>query len=187
MSGGSAMVVALALTPRAAWSAAQIVAVFGFLVVEARRAALNERRQRARGGIEPGGDVYRWMQLAYPGAFAGMIAEGALGDLPTRGVMLVGLACLLGGKALKWWAIMALGPCWTFRIVVVPGTAPVRTGPYQFLAHPNYVGVVGELLGLALLNGARITGPLALVVFGALMARRVTVENRARDAILRRS
>jgi hypothetical protein len=33
---------------------------------------------------------------------------------------------------------------------------------------------------------AVITGPLALVVFGMLLARRVAVENRVRDAILRR-
>jgi isoprenylcysteine carboxyl methyltransferase (ICMT) family protein YpbQ len=52
------------------------IAVFGSLVVEARRASRNERAQRARGGIEPDGDVYRLMRIAYPGAFAAMIAEG---------------------------------------------------------------------------------------------------------------
>ncbi len=187
MTRGPVVFALLAATPRAAWSAGLIAVVFGLLVVEARRAALNERQQRARGGIEPRGDVYRWMQLAYPGAFAAMIVEGALSELPARGVMLFGLACLVGGKVLKWWAIIALGPCWTFRVIVVPGDMPVRSGPYRFLAHPNYAGVVGELVGVGLLSGARITGPLAMVVFGALMARRVAVENRALDAILRRS
>jgi hypothetical protein len=33
---------------------------------------------------------------------------------------------------------------------------------------------------------AVVTGPLALVLFGALLLRRIAVENRARDAILRR-
>src|SRR6185503_10224668 len=48
------------------------------MLVEARRASRNERAQRARGGIEPPGDVYRLMRLVYPGAFLLMLAEGAI-------------------------------------------------------------------------------------------------------------
>jgi hypothetical protein len=33
---------------------------------------------------------------------------------------------------------------------------------------------------------AVVSGPLALVVFGTLLLRRIAVENHARDAILRR-
>ena len=60
--------------------------VFLPMLVEARRAAANERAQRARGGIEPAGDVYKMMQVAYPGAFLAMIAEGACGADPRRHV-----------------------------------------------------------------------------------------------------
>src|ERR1043165_4749995 len=56
--------------------------VFGSMLVEARRAARNERAQRARGGIEPPGDVYRVMSFVYPAAFLAMIAEGAWRGLP---------------------------------------------------------------------------------------------------------
>ena len=54
-----------------------LVLVFVPMLIEARVAAVNERGQRALGGIEPPGDVYRIMQLAYPGVFLAMIAEGA--------------------------------------------------------------------------------------------------------------
>jgi methyltransferase len=162
--------------------------VFGTMLVEARRAARNERAQRARGGIEPAGDVYAFMQLAYPASFAAMLLEGVSHDAaPWRAAVLLGLALFVAAKALKWWAIATLGPYWTFRVIVVPGTAPVRTGPYRFLSHPNYVGVAGELMAVALMTGARVTGPLAVIIFGALMLRRVVIENRALDAILRRS
>ena len=53
------------------------------------------------------------------------------------------------------------GACWTFRVIVVPGTTLVASGPYRFMRHPNYVAVVGELVGVALMTGARVTGPLA--------------------------
>jgi len=49
------------------------------------------------------------------------------------------------------------------------------------------VGVIGELLGVAIVTGARISGPLAILLFGALLLRRISVEDRARDAILPRT
>ena len=41
-----------------AWALVAFV-VYAPMLVEARRAARNERAQRARGGVEPPGDVYR--------------------------------------------------------------------------------------------------------------------------------
>jgi len=98
----------------------------------------------------------------------------------------IGLTIFVAAKILKWWAISELGPLWTFRVIVVPGSPSVGTGPYRIMRHPNYVAVVGEIVSVALMMRAVIAGPLALVVFGMLIARRITVENRVRDAILRR-
>ncbi len=157
------------------------------MIIEAQLASRNESAQRARGGVEPDGDVYRWMQWAYPGVFLGMFVEGYVrGPAPMARVWL-GVLLFAAGKALKWWAIRTLGPYWTFRVIVVPDAAPIRTGPYQWMRHPNYVGVVGELAGAMLVTGARIAGPIAILLFGALLVRRIAVEDRARDAILRRT
>jgi methyltransferase len=162
-----------------------IVAIF--MITEARRASANERAQRSRGGIEPADDVYQGMQVAYPGIFVAMLVEGAVRGVTFAGAPSVaGLTIFLAAKALKWWAISELGPLWTFRVIVVPGSPSVATGPYRIMRHPNYVAVVGEILGVALVMRAYVAGPVALVVFGALLLRRITVENRTRDAILRR-
>jgi len=162
-----------------------IVAIF--MITEARRASANERAQRSRGGIEPADDVYQVMQIAYPGIFVAMLVEGALrGVTFTAAPSVAGLTIFLAAKALKWWAISELGPLWTFRVIVVPGSPSVATGPYRIMRHPNYVAVVGEIVGVALMMRAYVAGPVALVVFGALLLRRITVENRTRDAILRR-
>jgi len=157
------------------------------MLIEARRASRNERAQRARGGLEPSGDVYRIMQVAYPGAFLAMIVEGAIRGTPPAGVIVAGGILFVVAKALKWWAIHALGPCWTFRVIVVPGGVAVASGPYLYMRHPNYLAVVGELIGVALMSGARVTGPIATVAFSLLMLRRIAVENRALGAILRRN
>jgi methyltransferase len=162
-----------------------LFAVFVPMLVEARRAERNERTQRQRGGIEPPGDVYSLMRVAYPAAFLLMIGEGlwrhawegCLRALPPW--LLIGLALFVAAKALKWWAIVALGPCWTFRVVVVPGAVRVVAGPYAYLRHPNYVAVVMELAAVALMSDARVTGPVATLAFGALIAKRLSVEERA--------
>jgi len=149
------------------------------MLVEARRAAMHERTQRARGGIEPSGDLYRVMRVAYPGAFLVMLGEGVWRGAVPAPVVAAGLAIFAAAKALKWWAILSLGPFWTFRILVIPGAALVAAGPYRFMKHPNYLAVAGELVGAALMTGATVAGPAATVLFCALMARRVQVENRA--------
>ncbi len=154
-------------------------AIFIPMLVEAARAARNERAQRARGGVEPAGDVYRQMQVAYPGAFAAMLLELVWRGRPPAEALGAGVALFVFAKALKWWAILALGPAWTFRVIVVPHAALVARGPYRFLRHPNYVAVVGELVGAALMTGAILTGPAALLVFGVLLTKRRGVEDRA--------
>ncbi len=82
-------------------------------------------------------------------------------------------------KALKWWAMTSLGVRWTFRVLIVPGAPLVTHGPYAILRHPNYLAVVGELLAMSLMTGARVSGPLTIVFFGWLMWRRIQVEDRA--------
>ena len=53
------------------------------------------------------------------------------------------------GKAIKFWAIASLGPRWSFRVLVLPGRR-CHDGPYRWMRHPNYVGVMGEIAGMAI-------------------------------------
>ena len=155
------------------------VAVFAFMLIEARRAAANERTQRARGGVEPPGDVYALMLVIYPASFLVMLAEGAWRGGPPRPIVLAGAAVFAAAKAIKWWAIVSLGPFWTFRVIVVPGSRRIVSGPYRFVPHPNYVAVVGEFIAVAMMTGAVVSGPLALLAFAALLVKRIAVEARA--------
>jgi methyltransferase len=159
------------------------VVVFGLMLIEAARAGKNERSQRARGGVEPNGDVYRIMRIAYPAAFLLMIGEGWLRGAPRPAAVIAGAMVFALAKLVKWWAILSLGPHWTFRVIVVPGDGRVVSGPYRYVRHPNYIGVVGELLGVAAMTGAVLAGPLSLVAFAGLLARRIAVEERALAAM----
>jgi methyltransferase len=166
--------------------------VFGLMLAELRVSREHERRLLARGAIAPSGDVYRSMALAYPAAFLAMIGEGfwrALRDTSAAGTtgtepswMASGVLLFLAAKGLKYWAIGSLGDRWTFKVIVEPGRPLVRTGPYRYVAHPNYIAIVGELAGTALMAGAVAAGPLAVLGFGLLLWVRVRFENRVLDA-----
>jgi methyltransferase len=157
--------------------------IFIPMLVEAARASRNERAQRARGGIEPADDVYDRMRVVYPAAFLAMLTEGAARGPSPAAVVVAGVAVFAAAQIIKWSAILALGRCWTFRVIVVPGDTLVASGPYRHLRHPNYVGVIGELIGAALMTRAIVTGPIAVIVFAFLLRNRIAVEERALRAI----
>jgi methyltransferase len=163
------------------WAASVLVTTFVFLamLVESRLSSSNERALRALGAVEPPGDVYPTMVWAYPAAFLAMGLEGAMVGPPPGWVVLAGLLVFAAGKAIKYWAIASLGPRWTFRVLVLPRAPLVSRGPYAWLRHPNYVGVMGELLGVALLVGALVTGAMATIGFAFILRRRIAVEERA--------
>ena len=85
----------------------------------------------------------------------------------------------LAGQALRAWAQRSLGPRWTTRILVFRHEQPMEHGPFRFLRHPNYVGVVLELLSFPLLFGAWRTALVATLANGLLLGWRIRMEDKA--------
>lgn len=153
--------------------------IFVPMLFEAWLSGRNERELRAMGAVEPTGDVYGLMLVAYPLAFLAMLFEGSARDLHRDMFVVAGFTVFVGAKLLKYWAILSLGVRWTFRVLVPPASTPVTAGPYRLSRHPNYVAVVGELLGAALFAHAPIAGTAAICVFGVLILLRIRIEERA--------
>jgi methyltransferase len=156
------------------------------MLCEAWLSRKHERILRAAGAVEPPGDVYPVMQFAYPACFIVMVAEAWWRDA-SRTLVVPGAIVFALAKMLKWWAIRSLGTRWTFRVLVPSGAPLVQHGPYRWMRHPNYLAVLGELIGAAMMLGTPWSGALACVMFGALMWRRIDVEERAlgmKDGIL---
>jgi len=153
--------------------------VFAVMILETVLSARNDRALRALGAVEPDGDVYMMMLVAYPGSFLAMFAEGALRGVRWDALVAAGIAVFAAAKAIKYWAIATLGPRWTFRVLVPPGSIPIARGPYRWLRHPNYVGVEGEIVGVALAMHAIVSGPIAAAGFGLLMWMRIRIEETA--------
>lgn len=176
--------------------AVTLAVIVGLLLAETRVSKAHEARLQARGAIRPEGDAYLALKLLYPTAFLVMGAEGlwrgqasvaagpiAIAEPGEPAWFASGLLLFVASKALKYWAIASLGELWTFRVYVIPGVPLVRTGPYRHVAHPNYIAVVGELVGTAMMMGARVSGPVMIALFGLALAARVRFENRVLSQI----
>jgi methyltransferase len=92
----------------------------------------------------------------------------------------LGGACFVAGQALRTWCILILGRSWNARGRVDPGLTIVSAGPYRWVRHPNYLGVLLEVLGLPLAGGATWTLALAFPLHGLVLMRRM----RGEDALL---
>lgn len=146
------------------------------LLVSARHV----RRAKADGGVERGFGHYPAMVVLHAGLLVGAVVEVSVVDrpfLPWLGwpaLALVGLA-----QALRWWCITTLGPSWSTRVVVVPGMPIVRSGPYRWLRHPNYVAVVVEGVALPLVHTAWLTALLFTLANAVLLRTRIRCEEAA--------
>ena len=146
------------------------------LVVSKRNAAWSKEQ----GGVESGFAHYPPMVVLHTGLLVGALVEAHLRapDVPSPLAWSM-LAAVVASQALRWWCIATLGRQWNTRVIVVPGLAPVRRGPYAFLPHPNYVAVVVEGIALPLVHASWLTAIVFTVLNAALLTVRIRVENTA--------
>jgi len=150
------------------------------LVVSKRNAAWS----LARGGRETGQGHYPWMVLLHTGLLVGALVEAwtVQPDVPP-GLAWSMLLLMLASQGLRWWCIATLGHAWNTRVIVVPGAALVRRGPYRYFSHPNYVAVVVEGVALPLVHAAWVTALVFTLLNAVLLTVRLRVESTALAAL----
>lgn len=167
------------------WYAALILAVGAERIAELVVARRHAAWAFAHGGIESGRRHYPAMVALHAGLLVACLVEAFAGGrqfIPWLGWMAFGL--VVAAQALRWWCIAALGNLWNTRIIIVPGSMLVRSGPYRLLRHPNYVAVAVEGAALPLVHSAWITA-VAFTGLNAilLLGFRIPAEERALRAL----
>lgn len=94
------------------------------------------------------------------------------------GFLVVGLTLMCAGIALRQWAVALLGPFFTVDVRVHPGQTVVDRGPYRWVRHPSYTGLIAIFvgLGLALDNWAALVVLAVVPTIGLLV--RIRFEER---------
>jgi protein-S-isoprenylcysteine O-methyltransferase Ste14 len=89
-----------------------------------------------------------------------------------HGLRLLGLPVLLGATAFTLWARAVLGTMWSSTPMAREHHELRTQGPYGITRHPIYTGILGMLIGTALLSGL---GYWAVVVAVAIVGLEIKI------------
>jgi methyltransferase len=137
-------------------------------------ARANTRQLLARGAREMAPGHYPFVVLLHAAWLGALWICGR--DQPIEPIAACGYGLL---QLVRAWVILTLGRRWTTRIIVIPGEAPVTTGPYRFMSHPNYLVVAAELALLPLALGLPRLAFTFSLLNGLVLAVRIRAESRA--------
>lgn len=90
---------------------------------------------------------------------------------------IVGLAVLISGLAFSVWARVHLGRNWSGNVTVKEGHELIRSGPYRYVRHPIYTGILTGVLGTAICSGT-LRAALGLVIIAAAFVVKLRAEER---------
>ena len=136
-------------------------------------AHVNTRRLMVRGAVEVGGSHYPLIVAVHA---TWLIALWVFGR--DQVVNLPALVVFVVLQGLRVWIIATLGSRWTTRIIVLPGEPLIASGPYRYLAHPNYAVVAAEIAVLPLALHLPVTALLFSLLNAAVLFIRIRVESR---------
>ena len=86
-----------------------------------------------------------------------------------------GVALLYAGLAFAVWARVHLGRNWSGSVTVKEGHELIRSGPYGYVRHPIYTGLLTAVLGTALASGT-LRAAIGLVIITVSLMRKIGTE-----------
>jgi protein-S-isoprenylcysteine O-methyltransferase Ste14 len=117
--------------------------------------------------------------------FAAPFVPGWLGERwasATETVYMVGVALVASGLVFTVWARITLGGNWSATVTLKQDHEIVRSGPYRWIRHPIYTGLLLAFLGSAISLG-EWRGLLALFIAAAAFWRKLRVEEQWLDEL----
>lgn len=93
-------------------------------------------------------------------------------------VEVLGISITIVGLAFAVWARIYLGGNWSSSVTVKVGHELVRTGPYRWVRHPIYSGLILAMLGTAV-ESCQVRGMIALVLVYVGFTIKSRIEERA--------
>jgi methyltransferase len=153
-------------------------------LVELAIASNNTKYAYSLGGYEIGHEHYPFLVILHICFFVSLVIETLIrGNLYLRPITLYFIAFIIA-QTLRIWCILSLGRRWNTRILVIPGSKPVTSGPYRFIRHPNYLVVITEIVSLPLSFGAPVTAAVFSILNLTVLKHRVRVEEEGLKTIL---
>jgi protein-S-isoprenylcysteine O-methyltransferase Ste14 len=88
----------------------------------------------------------------------------------------VGVALMVSGLALRWWANVVLGRFYTSTLRLAQDQQIVQEGPYRLVRHPGYAGVLVLWLGAGLASQNWLVAGIIVILMSAAYVYRIRSE-----------
>jgi protein-S-isoprenylcysteine O-methyltransferase Ste14 len=117
---------------------------------------------------------------------AGILAAALLNGVPkfifpggkTPVIFFIGIAIMLLGMALRYWAVVTLGAFFRTTIETEPDQKVINSGPYKLIRHPSYAGWLLICLGYGVAVQNWLSLLVALLFPLAALLYRIRTEER---------
>ncbi|HET9105112.1 MAG TPA: isoprenylcysteine carboxylmethyltransferase family protein [Solirubrobacteraceae bacterium] len=157
------------------------VVLIGFLALEARVRVRSARNPRGR---REDARTFALVWLGVAGGVGGAFALATGVPATAIGVLrwplfVAGIVVMTAGIAVRQWAVHRLGRFFTVDVRVHADQTVVSTGPYRWVRHPSYLGLLMTLLGIGLALGSWAALIVILVLPTAVLVVRIGIEERA--------
>ncbi len=96
--------------------------------------------------------------------------------LPLDPTTWVAFAAMIAGLALRTWAVVLLGPWFTWNVAVQTGQRVVSHGPYRLIRHPSYTGALVTFVASCVLLRSWVVAVLAALALTLAFLRRIRYE-----------
>jgi methyltransferase len=138
----------------------------------------NQRQLEKQGVRKIPEPHFRWMVLLHTGVLVGAGAEVLFLHRPLIPALAIPMvAMFVLSNVLRWWVIRILAGHWNVEVMESSRVGVVTSGPYRWVRHPNYVGVVAEVFSLPMIHTAWITAILGTLGYLEILRRRLRVED----------
>ena len=94
---------------------------------------------------------------------------------PSPAASWMGVALVIAGLAFAIWARVHLGGNWSGTVTVKQGHELIRSGPYAWVRHPIYTGLITAVFGTAVASGT-MPAAVGLAIVTASLVRKSRVE-----------
>lgn len=157
-----------------------LLAAVGLLrLVELRVSRRNFQRLLAAGAVPVPEPHFKWIVVVHTGVLIGAALEVIFLKRPFIPWFAATMSVLfIASNLLRLWVVLALGRLWSVNVMDSAQMGIVTTGPFRFVRHPNYSGVVLEVIALPLIHTAWITAVAAALGYCYALSRRVPAEEK---------
>jgi methyltransferase len=156
-----------------------LVAVAALRLAELRISRRHQQQLVSRGATKVDEPRFHWMVALHTAVLFGAALEVILLKRPFLPTLAAAMfAIFLAANAVRWWVIRTLGDHWNVQVVDSTGLGVVTSGPFRFVRHPNYAAVFAEMLALPLIHTAWITALAGSLAHTAILAQRLSTEER---------